>query len=608
MFAAIGCGDDDDAAAAGYYLSGRAFDATTSEPIKDAQLTLSSGKSTRHGKTQADGTYTLGPIAAGTSYRLRAELKGMGEFEFTGLSLPLIDTDSPRTLIGDIPLYSSSGQTPPFKIALSSGDPRVPADGMRATARFVPVIVGSDPSLAATLGVANVSADVSGEYVQPMDTLPNDLTAQADTYRAVFTGETLQVPPGALTWGATYNVKIDAGPAFASLQFLLTPVKDDDISVVLQPLSAPGSTQLPTQYQQYFTGRVYDGVTLQRLTDYTMRLEYFDRVLGATVSSEGRYVVGPLLPNADYSISIDAQNYRSFLSHNARVTTNAMTPPLTSLYYDAFLYPDKVQAPAVTARIGLRDSTDRPSGSVRFAPRGGSQLFDEDVDTPAGVNRQVWTNDEDLQQRVVVRDFADGSIQLAAGDLVLGVDYEVTVYGVKGYALLKHEPFRAGIDTNPYFLLDPLSEPPLSVVALSNEQAEPTADGHIEIRFNHSIALYPKVSQDVLLRQLNDAFSIDSPDADGDNMQNELNDPPGMMVVAPTYRGVSIEISNDRLILNWDRGAGLKTTDQGELIRSVTYGALSAIQLYTATLPSSPPSALSALIGSNDITVQLVAE
>ena len=611
LLAAVGCGDDDDedsAGAAGYYLSGRAFDATTSDPVKDAQLTLSTGNATRRAKTQADGTYRIGPIAAGTSYRLRAEVTGMSEFEFTGLSLPLVDTGSPRALIGDIPLYPAQGQTPTFKIVLSSGDPRVPADGTRVTARFVPILVGSDPSLAATLGVANSSVDVSGEYVQPMTTLPNDMAAQADTYRAVFSGDTLQVPNGALTWGATYNVRIDAGPAFATVQFLLTPVKNTPIEVVLSPLSPPGSSQLPTQFQQYFTGRVYNGVTLERLSSYTMRLEYFDRVLGATVSSEGRYVIGPLLANADYSISIEAENYRSFLSHNARITTNAATPPVTSLYYDAFLYPNGVQAPAVTARIGLRDSTVRPSGSVRFAPRGGSQLFDEEVDTPAGVNRQVWTNDEDLQQRVVVRDFSDGVIELAAGDLVLGVEYEVTVYGVKDYALLKHEPFRAGVDTNPYFLLDPLTEPPLSVVAISNTDAAPTTDAHVEIRFNHSVALYPRVSQDVLLRQLNDAFSIDSPDADGDMMRNTLNDTSGMTVIAPMYRGVSLEIANDRVTLSWDRGAGLKTTDQGELIRSVTYGGLSGIQLYTATLPNSPASSLSALLGANDLTVQLTTE
>jgi hypothetical protein len=279
----------------------------------------------------------LGPIAPGTSYRQRAEVNGMSAFEFTGLSLPLIDTDTDRTLIGDIPLYPSTNQTPAFKITLSSADPRVPVDDVRATVHFTPVIVGSDPSLAATLGIGSSSADVTGEYVQPMDTLPNDMASEAQTYRAVFQNEILQVPAGALTWGATYNVKIDSGPSFASLQFLLTPVKDDDITVVLSPLSPPGSGQLPSQYQQYFTGRVYDGVSLARVTDYTMRLEYFDRVLAAIVSSDGRYVIGPLLPNADYSIVIESDDYRSFLSHNLRITTNAATPPLTSQYFDAFL-------------------------------------------------------------------------------------------------------------------------------------------------------------------------------------------------------------------------------------------------------------------------------
>ena len=50
-----------------------------------------------------------------------------------------------------------------------------------------------------------------------------------------------------------------------------------------------------------------------------MRLEYFDRTLEATVDAEGRFVVGPLLANADYTVAVEAEGFRSFLSHNVKV-------------------------------------------------------------------------------------------------------------------------------------------------------------------------------------------------------------------------------------------------------------------------------------------------
>jgi hypothetical protein len=627
---AAGCGKDEPEP--GYYLRGRVFNGASHEPVSKAELTLLSGQATHRATSQADGTYKLGPIEPSASYRVSAKANGMNPFEFTGLALPALEPAGERALIGDVALYESSEETPAFTIRVQSGDARVPATVARVD--FTPVVVGTDPSIAATparkdepapeeteeaeeaeappamTSESTQSGTVIGAYVAAHGaTLPSDAHADAVAFHVAVSDGVAEIPENALSWGATYQVRIDAGADFAPVTFMLTPVRDDDIQVVLKASHTRPPTQLAPGTQQYFTGRIYDGVSLARLTDYKVRLEYFDRVFEGTVDAMGRYVVGPLLTNADYTIVIEADGYRSFLSHNAKLPASAAAS-VSSLYYDAFVYPNELKAPAARVRFSLDSNGQLPSGSVRFAPRGGSSLFNEDVETPAGVSRQVWINDEDLQQRAVIRDFSDGQLNLAEGELVLGVDYAVSVFGVANYAILSNGTYRAGIDANPTFTLQPVNEVPLDVVSVSSDNAALSSNGSIEIRFNHDIVAFPRVDQAVAQRQLNDAFSIDSPDENEDGNVNALVDSTTLTdPIAPSYRGVTFEISGDRLTLKWDRERGLTTSDTSDPIVRVTYAGLSAIVLYTGTLPSSPSRTLAQLLGGTDsLEAQLVAE
>src|SRR5262249_54310220 len=134
-----------------------------------------------------------------------------------------------------------------------------------------------------------------------------------------------------------------------------------------------------------------------------------------------------------------------------------------------------------------------------------------------------------------------------------------------------------------------------------------SADGTVEIRFNHEIKLYPRVTEDTMVRQLNDSFTIDSPDKDMDGTTNELVDSSTLMdPIAPDYRGVHFAISGDRLTFSWNKGDALSSEDQSDPIVGVTYGGLSAIWVYTGTLPSSPASSLQDLLGTATIDVQMI--
>lgn len=600
------CGSD--TPATGYFLRGRVFDGTTLEPVGKAELTLISGEGTAHVSSSEDGTYSLGPIEPSSSYRVAAKAEGMSDFEFTGVALPALDpalSDRTRTLIGDVVLYEESMNSPAFKLMVASSDVRVPATV--ASVDFIPATVGTDPSrIVAPLTPA--AGAVVGAFVEPRGaTMPNDTHAETVAFHTAVMNGSVNIPEGSLTWGSTYNVKVDAGPDFTPVTFMLTPVKANDITIVV-PTTARFPNQLPQQTQQYFTGRIYNGVSLERLKNFKVTLAYFDRTMEATVDADGRYVVGPLLANADYTISVEADGFRDFLSHNAKLATS-VTNQVSSLYYDAFLYPEGVKAPAMQAKFSLQGETKLPSGTVRFAPTGSSSLFNDDEETPAGVNRQVWLNDEDLQQRAVTKDFTDGKLDMVEGEFVLGVQYVVTVYGVANYAILTGGSFRAGIDANPTFTLSPISESPLEVVAMSTDSAALSPNGSIEIRFNHDIVAYPKLDQLVALRSMNDGFSLTSPDTDMDGTVNTLVNAADLAApVASGYRGVSWEISGDRLTLNWNRETGLKVSDTGDPINTVTYGNLSAITLYTGTLPTSPASTLDVLLGVPSLTAQMVAQ
>jgi hypothetical protein len=603
MASVASCGSDD-GPANGYYLRGRVFNGATLEAVGKAELTLINGEGTARATSGDDGTFSIGPIEPSSSWRVAAKANGMQDYEFTGVALaaldPLVD-DQTRTLIGDVPLYAKSKQAPAFKLVVASSDARLPAS--IASINFAPATVGTDPSKAPDPLPSQVGL-VSGAFAEPRGaTMPNDARGSVTAFHTTVMNGEAEVPEGALTWGATYNVRVDAGPDFSAVTFLLTPVKENEISVVI-PTTARYPTQLPQTTQQYFTGRIYDGVSLDRLSSYKLRLEYFDRAMEATIAADGRFVVGPLLANADYTISVEKDGFRSFLSHNVKVSA-ASTATVSSLYYDAFLYPMSVKTPAAQARFALQGDTTLPSGTVRFAPIGSSSLEQK----PAAVGAQVWTNDEDLQQRAIVRDFTDGKLDMTEGEFVLGVDYQVTVYGVGTYAILNGGTFRAGVDGNPSFTLTPRTESALEVLAVSTEGAALSPNGNIEIRFNHDIVAYPKMDTAVANKALNDGFTIDSPDENDDMKLNVLVDSADLTPpIAPSYRGVTWEIAGDRLTLKWNRELGLADVDTADPIISVTYDNLGAIQLYSGTSTTSPMSTLADLLNTSTITAQMVAQ
>jgi hypothetical protein len=366
----------------------------------------------------------------------------------------------------------------------------------------------------------------------------------------------------------------------------------------------------PSYTDYYFDGRVYNGVDGSRLVDYDIQLQFLDRELDGNVDDDGRYFLGPLTPFNDYTIAIEADGYRTFLSHNVMKLNDELTNnnnpsddnqhPDQSQYFDAYLFPVSVVSPAATIHITLSDSMDTPSGTIRFRPTTSSALIAGPINMPAGVGGQVWLNDDDLQFASVSRDFMNGEVDLAAGDLVFGVTYEVTIYNVVGHSVTT-ATYTAGFDGDAAFVVNPLGTTALALSFVSTQLGQPAPDGKLVFIVNQPVILDPLTAPDTQLRSLEANFTIDSPDANMDGNTNTLK--PFDPMAAAGSRGLALTVMGDQITITWNPATALQSTDTADPIKSVTYGGLAGVILRPINGTAADSATLAALLGSPSITV-----
>jgi len=360
-----------------------------------------------------------------------------------------------------------------------------------------------------------------------------------------------------------------------------------------------------------FVGYVFDGASGSRLTAYDVELMSGATAVTGSVAEDGRFRVGPINAWSDYSITIGAGDYRTFVSHNRRP---GLPPELAQsddiaevssqqvLHYDAYLFPSALEAPEVTFTITTPIETP-PSGSIRLRPTSASVLTDDPSETPSGVPGQVWDNDEDLQAASLSETFSDGSVDIGAGELLYGVTYAVSIFDV-----VAHQPFSgtylAGIETDKTFALEETIAEPLVVLTSDDTSCTPpslptaTSSSVVNITFNADIELE---DADVANEALDSNISVSSPDDDADTATNTLAADDSNNAIE---RGVTVTVmGGNTLIISFNPSAGLVTKDADDPILSVTYGGLAEI---IVRRPGSPSSAvpLASVLGKTSITCQ----
>ncbi|HXU02899.1 MAG TPA: hypothetical protein VN903_18160 [Polyangia bacterium] len=195
-------------------------------------------------------------------------------------------------------------------------------------------------------------------------------------------------------------------------------------------------------HQIWFMGSIYNGATGEIVNGYEISLTYGTTTIkGKVDENTGRYTLGPLPAWNDYAVTINAPYMRGFVSYNGGIAPP--TPPPASqqsdVYtanttqtfdFDAYVFPADLPSSQLTVNILKADPTaGAAEGKIRLRPTTASVIQDQ----AAGVTGQVWSNDQDILAAVVNHDFSGGTIVVAAEELVYGVTYQITVYGVSGY-------------------------------------------------------------------------------------------------------------------------------------------------------------------------------
>jgi hypothetical protein len=256
----------------------------------------------------------------------------------------------------------------------------------------------------------------------------------------------------------------------------------------------------------YFEGNAFDGAGMGILVPPALKavsIQYRDKLIKVNIDAAGRFTSQDPLPTwQDYMVTIAADGYRDFVSHNpgfeVPASLAAMQQGLSQISttqtfdFDAYLFPVDLTAPAMTILVAtVDDMTGNPgalgkaSGTIRLRPTTQSTLQVGAVDTATATpraSRRVWANDNDLLTKTITMPFASGKYDVKAGDLVYGVQYEVTVYDVAGYQIYNSatdskgsQNFVAGTVMTKTFQLTKVGKDPLRIISSTATSCTPPA-------------------------------------------------------------------------------------------------------------------------------------
>jgi hypothetical protein len=252
---------------------------------------------------------------------------------------------------------------------------------------------------------------------------------------------------------------------------------------------------------------------------------------------------------------------------------------MQSQLFEAFLFPspDVLPSPELTLTIQTPDGT-LPNGQIRVTPNNdvGESVLNLQGDIDGSVDGQVWENDADRKFSTVVRDVEDGVVTFGEGDLVYGVEYEATVFAAEGYSLQSFT-FRSGVTDDQTVVLPRLTEQALAIVAISTDYDDVGLDANatIVLTFNQDIELSPSFTIESINEEVDDTFSITSPDADGDGEQNTLlfDDEDDVQ-----EHGTHFAIDGRTLTFSWDReDSNFEVQDEDDAIVLATYNVQNMI-------------------------------
>jgi hypothetical protein len=219
-------------------------------------------------------------------------------------------------------------------------------------------------------------------------------------------------------------------------------------------------------------------------------------------------------------------------------------------------------------------------GSIRLRPTGLSSIQDQ----LAGINGQVWANDQDMLAAAFNGTITAGSIVVPSESLVYGVPYSVQVYGVAGYQPTT-TTVRAGSQESLIVNISTTASP-LVMTANTIAQCKPygqstnvQATAQITFTFNAT--------------NIEDATPVTVSAGRGAEVLDSYLSVSTMMVASlkPNLsttvqeRATSFLPNGNTLTISWNPSVGLTAPSPSDSIVSVTYNNLGSISLQPAGHP-----------------------
>jgi hypothetical protein len=357
----------------------------------------------------------------------------------------------------------------------------------------------------------------------------------------------------------------------------------------------------------WFMGAVVDGATGAQVNTYDITLVWGNStVKGKVDAATHRYTLGPLQAWNDYGVLIESDGYRHFSSYNAGISpptlgANSTTSDIYSsdttqtFNFDASLFPTAVAPPDITISVIETGTTPHPaSGNIRLQPTSQPTI----VSQPSEILGQSWTNDGDLYAAALGGPFTNGTYTATAANLVYGVSYAVTVYGVEGYQpstsnATTQVTVQAGVNTAATVLINPQTVPPLQLASNTISMCRApvaltdTSAAVVTLTFNEAVEDATGTvgaGPEALDANLLVSYLLFNMSALAANVSSTAQE-----------RGSSFTIAGNVLTLAWNPNVGLVTKGAGDAIRTVSYSGLGSIFLQPPMHPELRTS-LSALL------------
>jgi hypothetical protein len=380
------------------------------------------------------------------------------------------------------------------------------------------------------------------------------------------------------------------------------------------------SNDTPAQNRVFFVGYAYDGASGARLDKTKLSkvsIAYGEKTIAFDIADDGRFTsVDPLPTWQDYTVKIEADGYRSFASYNVGVDvpaslamTNGIAQAATTqtLDFSASLFPVDLKAPKFSMTIQGTDPatgmpvTDKINGQIRLRPQNAPAILigGSSSTTPA---KRLWTNGEDLLTQTIVKPFTNGSVVVDEGEMVYGVAYELTIYGVDGYqpciftgaatsstastcgiiissgfGTVSNPTIIAGFVTSETFQLSPEAQDPLRIVSIDAATCAPPSPmasafgGKVTLTFNSDI----EIVSSTLAEDIDNGISLSLPQPTPPQYYSYCTLRPVSGDPAQE-RGSKVEVGTDTLTFSFNPTIGIATSSTSSCmlppsITSITY-------------------------------------